>query len=334
VIQSTSYFATRTRRYSTGSWDEDLLWLFGSEALTAPIARKERKDFEAEQGGCYTLRSEQGFAFARCGSFRHRPGQADQLHLDLWWRGQNVALDSGTYSYNAPEPWDSPFARTAYHNSVTVDGLDQMDRAGRFLWLPWLRGRVRYHKRSESGHLGYWEGEHDGYERLKFPTTHRRSILRLPNESWLVLDRLTSEGTHRYRLHWLFPDLPHGWIETEGLLTLQTSAGAYNGRVGTLTESAVLSLVRADENGPRGWRAPYYNQREPALSLCAEEQAKSLCFWSVLGPEKHEVLIDGTTLRINGEGWRVLLRLGSGYEQPQIRSVKASGEAKDELEIS
>lgn len=334
VIQSTHYLATRTRRYCSGWWDEDLLWLFGPDALTAPVAREERVDFEAEQGGCYTLRSEQGFALTRCGSFRHRPGQADQLHVDLWWRGQNIALDSGTYSYNAPEPWNNPFGHTPYHNTVSVDGLDQMDRAGRFLWLPWLQGRVRYCKQSPGVKLGYWEGEHDGYNRLKFPATHRRAILRLPDDSWLVLDRLLSEGAHRYRLHWLFPDSPYDWNEREGLLTFETPEGAYHGQVGTLTESAVFSLVRADENSPRGWRAPYYNRREPALSLCAEVQAESLSFWSVLGPQRREIFRDGTNLRIEGERWQALLRLADGDEQPQISSVIVSGEAEDKLEIS
>ena len=32
---------------------------------------------------------------------------------------------------------------------------------------------------------------------------------------------------------------------------------------------ATYSLARADEQTPRGWRAPYYNYREPALSLDA-----------------------------------------------------------------
>jgi hypothetical protein len=34
--------------------------------------------------------------------FDERPAHADQLHVDLWWKGYNVALDAGTYRYNAP----------------------------------------------------------------------------------------------------------------------------------------------------------------------------------------------------------------------------------------
>src|SRR6185295_1535155 len=197
--QGTHYLCKGSRLYANGPWDEDLLWLFGPRAMKSTVSVKERADFEAGIGGYYTLRGNNGFAFVRCAGFRHRPSQADMLHADLWWHGQNVAVDAGTYSYNAPEPWNNPLAHTAFHNTVTADDLDQMDRAGKFLWLPWLRGRVRCVERSVEGHLAYFEGEHDGYRRLKSPVTHRRAILRLPEGSWLVLDRLTSEGDHGYR---------------------------------------------------------------------------------------------------------------------------------------
>ncbi len=91
------------------------------------------------------------------------------LHVDLWWRGHNVALDAGTYSYNAPEPWDNVLAQTAYHNTVTVDDLDQMERVAKFLWLPWLRSGYAPAQRSPGGGLAYWEGEHDGYQRCQPP---------------------------------------------------------------------------------------------------------------------------------------------------------------------
>ncbi len=203
VVTALTYLATGKHRYAAGPWDEDLLWLFGPDALDAPSEAGAQSDLSAPQGGCYTLRSPSGFAFMRCGSFRHRPSQADLLHVDLWWRGQAIALDAGTYSYNAPAPWDNVLAGSAFHNSVTVDGEDQMKRAGRFLWLPWAQGWVRQQARSAGGALAYWEGEHDGYCRLKAPVVHRRSVVRLGSDHWLVVDALSSTSVHRYRLHWL-----------------------------------------------------------------------------------------------------------------------------------
>jgi hypothetical protein len=153
VVQATCYLCKGARRYTDGPWDEDLLWLFDPTALQANTEPVQRSDLSAAAGGCYTLRSPEDLAFMRCGAFRHRPGQADLLHVDLWWRGQNIAVDAGTTSYNAPPPWDNPLARTIYHNTAAVDGRDQMERAGRFLWLPWARGLVRCDQQAGDGRL-------------------------------------------------------------------------------------------------------------------------------------------------------------------------------------
>jgi hypothetical protein len=333
VIQATQYFSTRTRCYSSGPWDEDLLWLFGPDALAASVGRKERTDFEAEQGGCYTLRSQDGFVFTRCAAFRHRPAQADMLHVDLWWRGQNIALDAGTFSYNAPAPWDDPLSHTAFHNTVTVDGRDQMERVGRFLWLPWVRGRVRSQKRSAAGHLAYWEGEHDGYARLNVPAVHRRAILRV-GEHWLVLDRLTSATEHDYRLHWLLIDAPDEWDEGAGLLILKTPVGSYHMQVASSAKESVCSLLRADESNPRGWRAPYYNYREPALSLDLTARASALQLWTLLGPEPCEAISNDGSIELQANQWRATINMhGTGDQRlPLIASVRASGAISDHLE--
>jgi len=333
VIQAAQYFGTRTRCYSSGPWDEDLLWLFGSDTLDARVDRKERADFEAAQGGYYTLRGDDGFAFVRCASFRDRPGQADMLHVDLWWRGQNVALDAGSHSYNAPAPWCNPLAHTAYHNTVTVDDADQMERAGRFLWLPWLHGRVQCDKNSPGGHLAYWEGEHDGYQRLKSPVSHRRGVLRIGKESWLILDQLTSLASHRYRLHWLLPDLPFAWDENRGRLTLRTPAGDYIAAMSS-TGGDTFSLVRADDASPRGWRAPYYNDREPALSIAAETQAESHLFLTLFAPSPCAVVVGAFQATVSADSLTARLQFSTGDDKKLLRQVTLSGAAADTLEIT
>ena len=83
------------------------------------------------------------WAYLRAARFTGRPGHADQLHLDLWWCGLNVAQDAGTYLYNAPPPWDNALARSEVHNTLVVNGLEQMTRAGRFLYLERAQARVQ-----------------------------------------------------------------------------------------------------------------------------------------------------------------------------------------------
>jgi len=287
LLQAGHYLCHRTRLYPEGPWDEEILWMFGPEALQAPQAQTEKRNLQAHSGGYYSLRGEESFALVHCGSYRHRPGQADMLHVDLWWRGQNIALDAGTYSYNAPDPWNNSLAHTSYHNTVAVDGLDQMDRVGKFLWLPWLHGKLICFDHGGPEICKHWEGEHDGYLRLKNPVSHRRAILQLPHDKWLILDKLQATGKHNYRLHWLLSDAPYVWDETRSLLALQTAGGPFFLRVGAAAEPWEASLVREDSTSARGWHSPYYNYREPALSLALSVDTTSCLFWSMFGPDEN-----------------------------------------------
>lgn len=311
VTQVAYFLGSGMRCHGDGPWDEDLFWLFGEGAVRAPTSSPPRGDLRAEVGGYYTLRSPSGFAFTRCGGFRHRPGHADLLHVDIWWRGQNMALDAGTYSYNAPEPWDNALSRTACHNTVVVDGECQMEQVGRFLWLPWARGRKCFQIGSPGGRLAYWVGEHDGYTRLAAPVVHRRGLVRLGDEHWLVLDELRGCEPHIYRLHWLLPDLPHRWEATSCSLDVETPAGPYAVRMGSLEGPGECSLARADVAGPRGWRATHYMSLEPALSLALDCRAEVARFWTLLGPPGATVEIEGWGLSVAGTGWEARVTLGA-----------------------
>jgi len=336
VLQSAHYITQGTRCYPSGAWDEESLWLCGLEALNAPLVVPSRTDLQATDSGYYTLRSPQSFAFVRCGPFRYRPGEADLLHLDLWWRGQNIASDAGTYSYNAAVPWNNPFAHTAYHNTVTVDGADQMERVNKFLWLPWANGRVRCYGQSVRKTLTYWEGEHDGYARLPDPVSYRRGILRLGEGWWAVVDVLRSAVPHQYRLHWLLADYPYKWNEAGKSLSVMTLAGRYYMRMMTLAENARASLVRADHESPRGWRAPYYYYREPALSVDLRASAPSLVCWTVFGPQPSEIRQDETTLEIRTERWHATVKqsVEADGRHPLVTSVLVSGAWHDRLEMN
>jgi asparagine synthase (glutamine-hydrolysing) len=334
VIQATHYVATGTHCYAAGPWNEELLWLCGPEALTARLTPAPRADVQAPIGGYYTLRSPTSFAFTRCAAFRHRPSQADMLHMDLWWRGQNIAQDAGTYSYNAPPPWANPLAHTAYHNTVTVDDMDQMERVSRFLWLPWVRGRVTSTQHSADGQLAYWEGEHDGYQRLKPSVRHRRGILRVRDDYWLVLDVLRSAGEHRYRLHWLLPDLPYVWDEPAGHIELLTPAGAYHLQMGTRSSPATYALVRADAHSAQGWSAAAYGSREPAVSVTLVVHAKATVFWTLFGPAACRLTLQPTSLCIAADSWQVRVQLQTGTQGPLLSGISAAGAFSSSLELA
>jgi Heparinase II/III-like protein/Heparinase II/III N-terminus len=299
VTQAAAVLLDGVRWWPEGPWDEDLLWLFGLEALQRPVRIPVRDGVSARDGGYFALRGDETWAMTRCGAFRHRPGQPDMLHVDLWWRGHNVAIDAGTFSYSEGGEGEHALAGTAAHNTVTVDGADQMDRCGRFLWFPWITGRVLQPRRP-AGETEYWEGEHDGYRPRG--VRHRRGILRIASSAWLIIDRLESRRRHSYRLHWLLPDGPHAWDEERLAVDLRLREGNYVIQVATAGAPAAGELVRAAADGS-GWRSRYYYSREPALSLAVKADAATALFATLLAPAPASVRIDAEqTIQVTAGG--------------------------------
>jgi len=314
VTQAAGVLIDGKRWWPEGPWDEDLLWLFGPPALAAPMGAPERTNVVAREGGYYTLRAADTFLMTRCATFRHRPGQADMLHVDVWWKGQNVATDAGTFSYGEGEPALRGLAGTRAHNTVCVDDADQMDRFGRFLWFPWLSGRVLHEPREAPGDDDCWEGEHDGYARRG--ARHRRRIVRLSPSAWVVIDHLDANRDHSYELHWLLPDGRYRWDATRKAVALLLDAGDYTIQVAASGE-ARGDLQRAAGDG-RGWRSKYYYSREPALSFSVSAYASTQTFASLLAPSPASVSIDqqGIDVTVGERKYRLAL----GAATVEVRS--------------
>ena len=141
-------------------WDEDLFW-FGLEKLPeASTAEKPRNAavVSMTSAGCHIIRDKASFVFIRAGRFVHRPSQLDMMHVDVWSGGNNIALDAGTYSYNGSGIWrDVPFARSEYHNSITVDGRGFARRLSKFLFVPWPESHTVCYAISQKNNHGVSE---------------------------------------------------------------------------------------------------------------------------------------------------------------------------------
>lgn len=322
VVQAAYYLCHERRLLSPGAWDEDLLWLFGAEALDKPVDAVPQTSLLADVGGYYTLRGSASWALIRCAQYHDRPGQADQLHVDLWWKGNNIACDAGTYLYNDAPPWDNGLSTTNVHNTISVDDQDQMTRAGRFLWLDWAQGQVK--RRLRSQYMEYWEGEHGGYRRLSSPVLHRRGVLRIGDEAWLVLDECWGAVPHDFRLHWLFPDWPH--VLDGNRLELRTPSGPYHVLTGCLDAEGDRSFIRADEGSVRGWRSLYYGQKLPALSWALVVHGASARFWTVCCSTHCNVETSSNTVTIDAGKWQATVSL-----EQLLGTARLQGDQEDIL---
>ena len=257
-----------------GIWDEMSLWL-GLDA--------HEKAYGSDLYLADHVRGRDSWAYLRATQFPSRLGHMDQLHLDLWWRGLNVTQDAGTYLYNADPPWDNALVTSLVHNTVTVDGCDQMTRGGRFMTLDWFPAYSKSLVASDESALGQVRAYHNGYPDVR----HERTVTVYDDQRWIVEDKLVSKEAHSYRLHWLLPDwkweietgeqkLEIGFKSPGGrvVLTLQTDSPVSNLR-------SLFSIVRAGEvvYGTRdvlpyeGWVSPTYGIKAPALSLAFEVQS-------------------------------------------------------------
>jgi hypothetical protein len=302
VLQTAASTFLGVRPFPPGPLDEMALWL-GREATSGKGREFTLGPQAPVLGEPHVLKNDElgSWAYLRAARYSSRPGHADQLHFDLWWRGINVALDPGTYQYNAKPPWDNSLARTEVHNTVCINGKDQMKRAGRFLWLDWAQAQILEHQRAEDGSLISLTAQHDGYRHDG--VIHQRGAC-IQEHGWQVQDELLPVRNTEHgeiilaRLHWLLPDLPWKLLEdgVEHQSTIQYRLGIKSDhgwiqlKIGVSLENpsqeaeiySRIQLVRAGEllhgsgeiSPTWGWFSPTYNQKIPALSVSVMVNAR------------------------------------------------------------
>ncbi len=143
-----------------------------------------------DEGGYYVLRDAGTLTCIRCGKYKDRPFQADNLHLDIWVNGENIMRDAGTYLYNTDERWTKYFAGTASHNTVMLGNYDQMTKGPRFIWYDWIKESEASWQKSLEGTFVF-EGQFTGFAQLGKNIIHRRRVTKQAGKlSWLVEDWL------------------------------------------------------------------------------------------------------------------------------------------------
>lgn len=251
-----------------GPWDEMSLWL-GDYSHT----RSDESVSAIDNSAPLILRGKNTWASLRAVNYFTRPGQADQLHVDVFWRGEPVTLDAGTFQYNAAPPWENALAGTVVHNTITIQDQNQMRRAGRFLWLNWAKVQVLRHSQDKNEVAA----QHEGYLK-RFGVIHLRQLSLVNEQAWQITDQLIPSGKGQdltFSLHWLLPDW--SWDVQGQDLYLESPFGPVRFEINVFNPAIhpSIQLIRAGEslygsppNSPIfGWTSPTYGVKIPALSL-------------------------------------------------------------------
>lgn len=250
------YFFNRKFLYEQSDFlKEDVLWL--SNNLNEKENGKETFDESQIQsfdlGGIATIREKDIFTFIRNCKHQHRPSHADNLHLDIWYKGINILRDSGTYKYNTEQKYINHFNGTSAHNTIGIGEEDQMKKGPRFIWLSWSKGLDQQIKQ-EAEHYVY-NGSAEVYKQMGEGIIHHRTVRKIKGKAeWEIVDDLQHETGKEINQYWN----PSG--EFEDLFTIEAE----------------------DEDGPikakklKSWYSPLYGKIEEAHTICFTSKHKRI----------------------------------------------------------
>jgi hypothetical protein len=186
-------------------------------------------------------------------------GHADLLSVQCSIFGEPCLVDAGTYGYTAEPEWRDYFRRTAAHSTVTVDGRSQAEPAGPFRWHGRPHAMLRDWKTTAQFDLV--DAQHDAFPGV----SHRRRVLFVKPDFWIVIDDLLGNGPHAVELTYQFAPL---------VLRLEGELGARGDTAhGTLwlvpvsTAPLAVAIKFGETNPIRGWVSPDYGQRVAAPAL-------------------------------------------------------------------
>ncbi|WP_205010702.1 heparinase II/III family protein [Nitrosomonas oligotropha] len=195
-------------------------------------------------------------------------GHADALSFTLSVAGHALLVDPGTYAFHTQRKWRDYFRGTSAHNTVRVDGVDQSESGGNFMWL-----------RKANARCEGWESDqnrdcliasHDGYARLPDPVVHRRKIEFLKNEGIIrVEDVLECAKEHTIELNWHFAEMCEVRIESGKVLATVANISMEM----TMPDCDSQPELRCGEDEPpSGWVSRSFDEKVPAPTVTWREK--------------------------------------------------------------
>jgi hypothetical protein len=192
-------------RLLSGAISEEAVWLIGPDAVPSYRTLEARAPDSTTKGfvesGFFVTRSgwdnDSNWLLLDCGphgAMNCGHAHADALSLEIAVRGESLVTDSGTFSYPAIDDNRNRYRSTGMHSTLSIDGESSSIPSGPFKWAHKARCDTRCWQQGPG--FSYLEGTHDGYQRFPDPATHRRAVLYLVREYWIILDSVESRASH------------------------------------------------------------------------------------------------------------------------------------------
>jgi hypothetical protein len=191
-------------------------------------------------------------------------GHADALAFTLSVGGKEFLIDPGTYAYHTHGAWRRYFRGTAAHNTLRVDGMDQSQSGGNFMWLRKAHARCTAWRSSDERDV--LEGWHDGYTRLSDPVVHRRRLsLEKATRRVLIEDALQMSAVHEIELFFHCSERCQVDPASDGYTVSQGGKTLFL-RLPQLA-SASVQVYYGSIAPIRGWVSRRYDDKVPAPTI-------------------------------------------------------------------
>jgi hypothetical protein len=190
-------------KYQAGGFHEESLWLLGDEApsIFSCLPKQLPSDlccsfddagYFIQRSGWDTAATQVIFDCGGLGLASGGHGHADALSFTVFSGGHELLIDPGTGVYNAAPEWRGFFRSTAAHNTVLVDGQGQSEPGSTFRWKTRASGRLL-------NRITLAEAEYlDAIVALPQSVMHRRRLIQIRPDYWIVLDELRGTGEHEF----------------------------------------------------------------------------------------------------------------------------------------
>lgn len=259
-----------------GKLDDKTVWLLGTEAadtFNAISTGSEKSDMRQSfaQGGYYLIGSDfdtpqEIKSTIDCGPLGYLSiaahGHADALSICLSVGGNEILIDPGTYAYHTQTRWRNYFRGTSAHNTVRLDGMDQSQISGNFMWASKANAHCRvFEINNDKDHfIGY----HDGYQRLTDPVTHEREIVFDKNRLMFMLnDQFKCKDRHIAERFFHFSEQCQVDVADNYLKIINNG---YLIEIKPSETDSHIELHYGNDEIPLGWSSRRYDQKVPTFS--------------------------------------------------------------------
>ncbi len=216
----------------------------------------------------------------------------DTGHLELHIKGEDILTDSGRYIYNSScwKDWRHYFLSAKAHNTLYVDDHEMGTVPG----VTRVRGvRTYCHGFEENENYQLIDISHNGYAYWDDPIFHRRRVLHLPGDVYVIDDQVTGMGLseHDMRLYFnfAFGELTE---DGEGTFSYQSQKGRDYAVLCTASSPLDFEILNGSEDPIGGWISYGYAWRKPIPQLAVKSKGPApVRFVTVICPKGTDVSV-------------------------------------------